>query len=120
MRNFAPVVVRIGVSLVFLWFGINQIATPELFVGYVPAFFAGKASLFLLLNGIFQTVFAAMLLVGLFTRFVSFVLVLCLIGIIYSVGYNEIGVRDFGLLMATISICMNGSDALCLEKKIGR
>jgi hypothetical protein len=35
----------------------------------------------------------------------------------YVVGYGEIGVRDFGLAVATFVVFMNGSDVLCLKQK---
>ena len=33
----------------------------------------------------------------------------------YIVGYGEIGVRDFGLAMATLVVFMNGSDFLSVS-----
>ena len=35
-RKYSIDIVRIAVSLVFLWFGISQIIDPESFLGYVP------------------------------------------------------------------------------------
>jgi hypothetical protein len=35
----------------------------------------------------------------------------------YVVGYGEIGVRDFGLAVATLVISMNGTDILCIQQK---
>ena len=35
-QKYAPLVLRIGLSLVFLWFGISQLVNPESFLGYVP------------------------------------------------------------------------------------
>lgn len=36
-KQYAPIVLRIGISLVFLWFGIHQLISPETFLDYVPA-----------------------------------------------------------------------------------
>jgi hypothetical protein len=36
LRTYAPSVVRYGLALVVLWFGINQITNPVEFIGYVP------------------------------------------------------------------------------------
>ena len=33
----------------------------------------------------------------------------------YVVGYGEIGVRDFGLALATLVVSMNGPDAFSLQ-----
>ena len=35
----------------------------------------------------------------------------------YIVGYGEIGVRDFGLALATLVVFMNGPDILCVQPK---
>jgi hypothetical protein len=35
----------------------------------------------------------------------------------YVVGYGDIGVRDFGLAVATFVVFMNGSDMLCIQQK---
>lgn len=40
-----------------------------------------------------------------------------LFNIMWMVGYGEIGVRDFGLAIATLVVFMNGSDAFCLQQK---
>ncbi len=120
LKQYAPCMVRISVSLVFLWFGLNQIFDAESFLGYLPEF-ATKLPLqpmiVILGNGIFETIFGLLLILGLLTRLSALLLGLHLIGIIVSLGYNEIAVRDFGLMMATLSICLYGNDKLCLGKR---
>ena len=129
--------VRIAIALVFLWFGISQIADPESFLGYVPEWlyqqepqmmmhgfmqFIQKAPNFvytiILLNGIFETIFGALLLVGYFTRIVAFLLALHLFGIAFSLGYNDIAVRDFGLALATLSLIFSGAGEFSLDKRL--
>ena len=34
-------VLRISLSLVFLWFGINQLYFPSSWIGFVPSFLSG-------------------------------------------------------------------------------
>jgi len=103
LRLYAPSVVRYGMSLVILWFGINQIIHPVEFLAYVP-------NSIVALTGI--TAMAIVKFNGMFELLLS----LHLFGIMYSVGYNEIGVRDFGLAVATFSIFMYGSDVLCIHQ----
>ena len=119
LKKYAPVIVRIGISLVFLWFGANQLLYPANWIGWVPTFVSAivSAGKVVFLNGIFEVIFGLLLLFGIYTRLVSLLLALHLLSIALPVGINEIGVRDFGLFMATLSIFFNGADFLCLDKK---
>lgn len=119
LKKYSPIAVRIGISLVFLWFGISQLIDNSAFTGWVPSFISNiiSASRVVLFNGIFETIFGLLLLLGLFTRLSSLLLALHLIGIVFSVGYNEIGVRDFGLFMAALAIFLNGKDDWCLDNR---
>ena len=119
-KIYAPTVVRIGVSLVMLWFGLNQLFDSSSWIGYLPEFALNlplEATTVVMFNGIFETIFGLALLLGLFTRFVAFILTLHLLGIISTLGYNEIAVRDFGLMLAMFSVFLHGPDKYCLETK---
>ena len=117
--KYAPVVVRLGLSLVLLWFGINQILYPLNWFGWVPPSVSAfmDVHMVVLINGIFEVVFGLLLLVGIFTRFASFLLALHLLGITLSIGLNEIGVRDFGLTLAMISVFLHGPDFWCFDRR---
>ena len=135
-QKYAPLVLRIGLSLVFLWFGISQLVNPESFLGYVPSWmyphdgtmmhehpFQMLHSLpltphiIIMGNGVFETIFGVLLLLGLFTRIAALLLALHLLGIMAGLGYNDIAVRDFGLIMATVAVFLHGDDEWCLGKK---
>lgn len=120
-KQYAPSIVRIGISIVFLWFGLNQIFSGDDFLGYLPTFVNSlplQPLTFILLNGIFEVVFGLLLIVGLLTRISALLLGLHLLGIIFSLGYNEIAVRDFGLMIATVSVFIHGNDKWCLSNKL--
>ncbi len=121
MQIAAPVVVRIGMSLVFLWFGYQQIFNTAMWTRLIPEWvieMTGVTATSLVhFNGAFEIVFGLCLLIGLQTRVVSLLLALHLLHIMVTVGYNAIGVRDFGLALATISIFLNGMDCLTLDWK---
>jgi len=117
--KYAPAMVRIGMSLVFLWFGWNQLTNTEMWLGVVPesiANFVG-AKLVVLLNGWFEIVAGLCLLVGFQTRVVALLLALHLFGIAFSFGWHPIGIRDFGLAIATLSIFFAGADVCCWERR---
>jgi uncharacterized membrane protein YphA (DoxX/SURF4 family) len=115
---FAPAVVRIGISLVFLWFGSSQLADVQAWAGWLPGWTASlplSGENLVRLNGTFEVVFGSLLLLGLYVRPVALLLALHMFQIALTVGYSEIGVRDFGLAMATTSIFLHGSDRFTLD-----
>ncbi len=120
LRLFSPVVLRLSIALVFLWFGINQIADPNQWVAYVPdsvVNFSGLAvTTIVFLNAIFEIILGSALLLGFFTRWTSALLALHIIDIFVIVGLNATGVRDFGIAAATLTIWLNGSDWFTLDR----
>ncbi|MDP2704854.1 MAG: DoxX family membrane protein [Patescibacteria group bacterium] len=118
MQKFAPVVVRIGVSLVFLWFGFSQIGNPSTWFGFLPDWIPmSYQTIFIYINGGFEIVFGTLLLLGVFTRVAALLLALHLAGIVVTVGYSAIGVRDFGLTLATLSVFLHGPDAFTIDSR---
>lgn len=120
MKSFAPIVLRIGLSLVFLWFGAQQLLHTSAWTGMIPEWIISMSGIsavtLVYANGIFEVIFASCLLLGLFTRAVSLILALHLLQITTVVGYNGVGVRDFGLTLAMFSIFLNGADFWSLDK----
>ncbi|MEK6825968.1 MAG: DoxX family protein [Nanoarchaeota archaeon] len=118
-KNYAPMTARIGLSLVFLWFGFNQLMYPLNWIGWVPQGMTGMIDVYTLvfINGLFEIIFGALLLIGLFTRVASGLLALHLLGITFTIGFNEIGIRDLGLTLALVSVFLHGPDAWCLGAK---
>ena len=120
LKLFSPVLLRVGIAAVFIWFGISQLQDARSWVDYVPQFIVSisfmSATTLVHLNGIFEVVFGAALLLGFFTRFAAFFLALHILDIMFIVGWNAIGVRDFGLAVATIAVWLNGSDFLALDR----
>jgi uncharacterized membrane protein YphA (DoxX/SURF4 family) len=136
-KEYAPIVLRLGLSLVFLWFGLTQLINPESFFGYIPDWITPHSvemihehpfqsahnlpltpHIIIMANGAFETLFGLLLLVGLFTRISSLLLAAHLFFIMIGLGYNDIAVRDFGLVVATIAIFLLGPDKWCFDKKI--
>lgn len=135
-KEYAPVLVRLALALVFLWFGLNQLLDPGSFFGYIPQWiYPHSASMvhehslqgihalpltphiIVMGNGVFETVFGVLLLLGLFTRVSSLLLSAHLLLIAFSFGYNDLFVRDFGLALATLSVFFNGPDKWCLDRR---
>ena len=122
LKNFAPAVLRIGIALVFLWFGSQQLIHTDQWLGYIPQMLVALSHLstatLVHFNGAFEIVFGFALLCGYFTRTSALLLALHILDITLVVGYTSIGVRDFGLSIATIAIFLYGSDYFTIDRKI--
>ena len=121
LQPFAPTLVRLGMSAVFVWFGLNQLMSPSLWTGYVPDMAAnlvgGNVTLLVLLNGWFEVVAGLTLALGLQVRLISFLLGAHLIVISTSLGTSSIAIRDYGLSIATLSIVLAGADIWALDRR---
>ncbi len=119
-KDFAPVVLRISMALVFIYFGFSQTINPDDWVSFVPEFFVPSfmtANNLVMLNALFEITLGFFLISGLYTRFSSLLLGLHLFGITLSIGFNPLGIRDFGLAFATLVVYLNGPDKYCLDNK---
>jgi len=61
-------------------------------------------------------VFGILLGIGFWTRWVALLLALHLFFIAYEIGYNDIGVRDFCLAIATSSVALYSSDIYTFDR----
>ncbi len=122
LKTLSSPILRIGLAIVFLWFGINQIVEPNSYLGFLPDWLTKISpidpTMIVYLNGSFEILFGTALLLGLFTRIVAFVLFLHMADIAFTVGLDAIGIRDFGLTVATFIIWINGTDAFTLDRFI--
>jgi len=118
---YAPSVLRYGMTVVILWFSLQQFLNAGQWTAYVPDSIVSishmNAVTLVYFNALFELVFGLMLLIGWQTRISALLLSLHLFDIMWVVGYGEIGVRDFGLAVATLVIFMNGTDVLCIQQK---
>ncbi len=119
--HLGPAILRIGMALVFLYFGTSQLMSAAKWIGFVPHFVTamvgGNAVLLVHINGIFELIAGLCLLVGFQVRTVALLLGLHLIGIAGSIGWSPLGVRDYGLAIATLSIFVGGADLWCVDRK---
>ena len=123
MTRWAPAFLRIGMSLVILWFGVEQLIDVTSWIGYLPEWTATlpiSQSTLVYLNGSFEIIFGVFMLLGFYTRISALLLALHLFDIAYIVGYDAIGVRDFGLALSLFAIFLQGSDALCIDRSFSK
>ena len=112
-KDYSVSIVRIGMAFVFLWFGLNQIFDAESFFGYVPLWAVNNpllaVSTLVFVNGIFDSLIGFLLLIGFYTRIVALMAALHLLFIAFSLGYNDIAIRDVGLAAIAVSLVFSGA-----------
>ena len=116
----AVVIRRVGLSLVFIFFGISQLADPEMFLGYWPPWIpiTDDAVLVLLtrLHGASEVLFGVLLGVGFFTRISAAFLGLQMVPILISSWHEPMTLaRDFGIMVATLSIALSHEDSISVD-----
>jgi uncharacterized membrane protein YphA (DoxX/SURF4 family) len=119
MKNLSSTILRIGLGIVIIYFSLQQLNNPSSWIGYLPDFTKNlpiSQITFVYLNGWFELTFGTLLILGFYTRIVAGLLALHLLGIVFSVGYNPTGMRDFGLTVALLSISLNGESMYSLDK----
>ncbi len=119
--KYSKPVLRIVMSLVFLYFGYQQVTAPGNWTGFIPGFFLAfgvSAEGLVMTNAFLELGLGTLMLLGLYTRIVSLILALHLFGIAFSIGFNPLGVRDFGLASATLVVFLNGADRFCLDFRL--
>ena len=123
-ERFALPVLRFGLVALFLWFGFSQVINSAEWVSWVPvwptALTGLSAETLVFLNGGFEVVLGSLLAVGFYTRLAALLLSFHLLLIAYELGYNDIGVRDFALAVATLSLSMFQPDRFTLDKRWNR
>lgn len=120
-ETYAGSVLRYGLSALFLWFSFEQFLHNGTWTAYIPDSLVAtthlSANVLVFCNAVFELIFGLLLVFGIQVRLAALLLALHLFDIMYVVGYGEIGVRDFGLALATLVVSMNGADPLAFRPK---
>lgn len=118
---FSSLVLRAGIGLVIMWFGFQQLLHPESWTGFLPDFlnvFPITKIGIVYLNGWFEVFASLLMIMGIYVRITSALLIAHLLGIVLSLGYNPIAIRDIGLTFALLSIFLRGQDQFSFDKKV--
>lgn len=104
---------RLGLAAMFLWFGFSQLVDGLNWVSWVPEWAVNTLHLppamIVLANGAFEVIAGALIAFNILTRWVALALALHLAVITVEIGMSQIGVRDFGLTMATLALSLLSS-----------
>ncbi len=109
-EEWGYVILRYGLAAVFLWFGFSQLLDGINWVGWVPEWAVQilhiPPAFIVLLNGAFEVVAGSLLALNIMTRWVALALAAHLVLITIEIGATAIGVRDFGLTIATLALAL--------------
>ncbi|OGN05224.1 MAG: hypothetical protein A2746_01005 [Candidatus Yanofskybacteria bacterium RIFCSPHIGHO2_01_FULL_44_22] len=110
--RYSNLILRLGLAFVFFWFGIDKFMQPEYWLNaWVPenvvrfvAQFGLSGIAFIYLNAIFEILIATSLALNIFSALFSFLGAAFLLVVIFTHGFNEVLVRDMGLLGGFLSV----------------
>ena len=108
----SQLVLRLGMSAVFLWFGVDKFIQPQYWVhAWMPQWaqqFAQGVGMsvenVVFLIGIFEVLVAISLATGFFSRMFASAAIAFLLTIVVTSGLSEITVRDIGLIAALTAL----------------
>lgn len=99
-----------ALAFVFGYFGVDKWVHPEFWIGWIPGSFEGLMGLsreaWLVAIGGTEVLFALLLLIPFrnVQRAGAILVALHLIAILTQVGWNDIGIRDIGLLLSSLAL----------------
>lgn len=109
-------IMRVFLAFVFVWFGISEIADPTNWISYMPSFISNwntDSNFLVQIHGAVLVFLSFCLVFKFYLRFTSFLMVLVMLQITFGLflinkfEFNEIIVRDIGLLGLAIGIWLN-------------
>lgn len=108
----ASLLLRLGIGGVLLIFGVGKFVDTVAWLSFIPPWAAPFVPLpletFMRVMGTAEIVLGVLLVVGRWVRVVAVLVVLHILSVILALGYNEIVVRDGGLLMAACALAALG------------
>lgn len=105
LSRFSFPVLRIGIGIVFVWFGWSALTNTDMWVRLVPDYatiFTSAATL-VKIHGAIELVFGLFLVIGFWVRWSAFILFISLVNTVFLVS-GPTRVRDIGLACAALSI----------------
>lgn len=100
----------LGVAFVFVYFGVDKFFHPLVWIGWLPTWMNGLAgldkSIWLNIIAITEIIIGIMVLIPVrgVRKVVVLLAALHLTGILTQTGWNDIAVRDIGLLFMTMAL----------------
>lgn len=109
-ESYAKWLLIIGLAFVFGYFGIDKFVHPDIWIGWMPVWMEGLMGMtretWLPVIGATEVLLAVMLVipVRIIQRLGAILVALHLVAILTQVGWNDIGIRDMGLLLSSLAL----------------
>ena len=101
-----------GLAFVFGWFGIDKFVHPTLWMGFLPPWMDGflgiSKTVWIVIVGASEILLALMILipVRMIRQLGAAFMGIHLLGVLWQLGWNDIAVRDIGLLTGSIALLL--------------
>ena len=106
-KNYASLLLRIGLGLVFAYAAVGSYRHPQAWVGYLPGFIANSSHALLALKffTFYELVLAVWLFTGYYLKYAAIVTALTLVGIVL-VNHRALDItfRDIGLIFSALAL----------------
>lgn len=111
-KQYAPLVLRIGIGFVFIWFGLSGLTNTSMWVGLVPSWTNAIASpsTLVYIHSVIELVGGLLVCAGYWLRPAAAILFLSLAHTLTLLDFGPIYVRDIGLALATLAIFLDGEN----------
>ena len=124
-KLYEPIfVLRAGLALIFLYFGIDKFVNPLMWIPWIPKFVLKSVALsdftLIYLQGVILCVLGVFLLLGLFTRIAAGISAFVMLIIVIAVGFNDLGVRDSALGVMALSLALAKKHVFSLDEFLNK
>ncbi len=104
--HLSPIILRVFLGIVFIYFGWTSITTPDMWSGYVPEWtnFLAQAETLVRMHGVVEIGLGLLLVMGIQTRVVALILFFDLVHIITLLEFGSVWMRDLGLAGSLLSL----------------
>ena len=113
---------RIGLGVVFFWFGVDKFIHPDFWIGFIPGYMIPlipvSLALFNVIQGVVETVVGVLLIIGLWRQVAAIFAGLILIPIIvvtFGFGTYDLALRDIGLLSIAVVLAVTPETFLSID-----
>lgn len=109
-KTYADLLLTAGLAFVFIYFGVDKFVHPQWWIGWMPEWMDGLLGLsnnaWMHITGVLEILFAVMLLipVRIIRQSGAILCALHLVAVLTQTGWNDIAVRDIGLLLMSLGL----------------
>ena len=106
----ARLILIASLAVIFGYFGIDKFINPLIWIGWIPPWMDGllgmSKDVWLRIIGVVEITIALLLVIPVvrIRKIGTGIAIIYLLGILSQTGFNDLGARDFGLLMSALAL----------------